>query len=142
MAEGNTSRTAGVVMIVGGLALAALTFMTWYEIKGNDLNAWDALRRTDVAIFGAGIVAAACGGWLGFGDPGPEGRFVAALATAAGALAALVVVVRIVSPPGDGDVKLGIFLALLAALAAAVGGLMALSSRRSASPAGSGPSAG
>jgi len=135
MAEGNTApRTAGLLMIVGGAALAALTFMTWYEVNGVDLNAWDALRRTDVAIFAAGVVAAACGVWLGFGNPGPEGRLVAMLATAAGVLAALVVIIRIVSPPGDADVKFGIFLALAAAVIAAIGALMALSAVRSAPP--------
>ena len=142
MAERNTFRTAGIVMIGGGLALAALTFITWYEINGNEVSAWDALRRTDVAIFAAGIVAAACGAWLGFGDPGPEGRFVAMLATAASALAALVIVLRIASPPGDGEVKIGIFLALLAAAVTAAGGLMALSSSRGAAPGPTAPTPG
>jgi hypothetical protein len=114
-------------MIVGGLALAVLTFVTWYDVAGVDANAWDALRRSDVVIFAAGLVAAACGAWLGFGNVGPEQRAVALIGGGAAAVGALIVILRIVSPPGDDtDLKVGIFLALLAAVAAAVGGLIAL----------------
>lgn len=124
-------------MIAGGVALAVLTFVTWYEVAGADLNAWEGLRRSDAVIFGAGLVAAACGAWLLFGDVGPEGKAVAAIGAAAAAVGALVVFVRMVSPPGDADLRIGIFLALVAALVAAVGGLMALASAAPASrPAG------
>src|SRR5918995_2720875 len=75
---------AGWLMIVGGVALTGLTFVDWYELFGVGVNAWQTLTRTDVAIFVAGIVAAACGAWLVFGDVGPERRVVAPF----GALAA------------------------------------------------------
>jgi len=126
-------------MIVGGAALALTTFLTWYEIAGADLNAWEGLRRTDVVIFGAGVIAALCGAWLLFGDVGPEGRIVAAIGAGVAAIGAVVVIVRMVSPPGDADLKVGIFLALVAAAAGIVGGLMALAS---AAPAARSPSDG
>jgi hypothetical protein len=120
-------RTAGLTMVVGGIALAVFTFLTWYDIGGVQNNAWDALRRTDFVLFAAGLVAAAGGAWLAFGDIGPEARVVAAIGAAAAGLAGLIVLVRMFSPPGDGDLEIGIFLALLAALVSVVGGLMALS---------------
>ena len=126
------SPTSGWLLTVGGAALALATFLTWYEIAGAELNAWEGLRRTDIVIFGAGVVAAACGAWLLFGDVGPEGRVVAAIGVIA-------VFVRMISPPGDADLKVGIFLALVAALAGVVGGLMALAS---AAPADRSPGDG
>ncbi|MGH2961420.1 MAG: hypothetical protein ACRDL3_04390 [Solirubrobacterales bacterium] len=125
--DSSAPRTAGLTMIVGGIALAAFTFLTWYDVGGVDNNAWDALRRTDVVVFAGGLVAAAGGAWLAFGDIGPEARVVAFLGAAAAGLAGLIVIVRMLSPPGDGDLKIGIFLALLAAAIAVIGGLMALS---------------
>ena len=129
-------------MIVGGLALAVLTFVTWYDVAGVESNAWDALRRSDVVIFAAGLVAASCGAWLGFGNVGPEQRAVALIGGGAAAVGALIVILRMVSPPGDGDLKVGIFLALVAALIATIGGLMALAAKgppAPATPAGPGP---
>ena len=116
---------AGWLMIVGGVALAGLTFVDWYEFFGVGVNAWQTLTRTDVAIFVAGIVAAACGAWLMFGDVGPERRVVAPFGALAAGLGAIVVFVRMVSPPADLPLKFGIYLALAAALAATVGGVIA-----------------
>ena len=57
MAEKNAFRTAGMVMIVGGLALAALTFITWYEINGNDvIKATYRARYNSVAALFASFV--------------------------------------------------------------------------------------
>jgi hypothetical protein len=129
-------------MIVGGLALAVLTFVTWYDVAGVESNAWDALRRSDVVIFAAGLVAASCGAWLGFGNVGPEQRAVALIGGGAAAVGALIVILRMVSPPGDGDLKVGIFLALVAALIATIGGLIALAAKgppAPATPSGPGP---
>src|ERR671911_651316 len=73
------SPVSGWLLIVGGAALALATFLTWFEIAGAELNAWEGLRRSDVVIFGAGLVAALGGAWLLFGDVGPEARAVAAM---------------------------------------------------------------
>jgi hypothetical protein len=133
------SPVSGWLLIAGGAALALLTFLPWYGIGDSELNAWEGLRRTDTVIFGAGVLAAACGAWLLFGDVGPEGRAVAAIGAGVAAIGAVAVIVRMISPPGDADLKIGIFLALVAAVAAAVGGLMAL---RSAAPATRSPGDG
>jgi hypothetical protein len=121
------SRAGAWLLVVGGLGLAASTFLHWYEFLGAGVSAWDALRRTDVAIFVAGVVAAASGAWLGFGDVGPERRVVAPLGAAAGVLAAVAVIVRMASPPGDLSPEAGIYIALVAAVLAAIGGMLAVS---------------
>jgi hypothetical protein len=141
MGSGGTApQGASWLMIVGGLALAVLTFVTWYDVAGVQANAWDALRRSDVVIFAAGLVAAACGAWLGFGNVGPEQRAVGLIGAGAAAVGALIVILRMVSPPGvDTDLKIGIFLALLAALIATIGGLIALAAKGPA--VSSGPAA-
>lgn len=142
MSERNPTRAAGLVMVAGGVALAVLTFVTWYEANGVDVNAWDGLRRSDVIIFAAGIVAALSGAWLAFGNVGPELRTVAIIGGGAAAIGALVVIVRMISPPGDADLKLGIFLALAAAIVADIGGLMALSGGSRPTPVGPGSASG
>jgi hypothetical protein len=123
-------------MIIGGIALAVFTFLTWYDIGGVQNTAWDALRRTDFVVFAGGLVAAAGGAWLAYGDVGPEARVVAFLGAAAAGLAGLIVLVRMFSPPGDGDLEIGIFLALCAAAVAALGGLRALSATWRSPPSG------
>jgi hypothetical protein len=137
---------AGWLMIVGGLALAGLTFVDWYEFFGVGINAWQTLRRTDVAIFIAGIVAAACGAWLVFGDVGPEGRVVAPFGALAAGLGAVAIFVRMVSPPAGLPLRFGIYLALAAAVAATVGAVIAslstLGSARPPRPAGPKPRVG
>ena len=115
------------LLVAGGLALAVSTFLDWYDFLGSGVSAWDALRRTDVAVFVAGLVAAASGAWLGFGDVGPERRVVAPLGAAAGVLGAVAVIVRMASPPGDLSLEAGIYIALVAAVLAAIGGILAVS---------------
>lgn len=128
MGSVNGASRAGVwLLLVGGLALAVSTFLDWYDFLGAGVSAWDALRRTDVAIFVAGVVAAASGAWLGFGDVGPERRVVASLGAAAGVLGAVAVIVRMASPPGDLPLEAGIYIALVAAVLAAIGGILAVS---------------
>jgi hypothetical protein len=128
MGSVNGASRAGVwLLLVGGLALAVSTFLDWYDFLGVGVSAWDALRRTDVAIFVAGVVAAASGAWLGFGDVGPERRVVAPLGAAAGVLGAVAVIVRMASPPGDLSLEAGIYIALVAAVLAAIGGILAVS---------------
>jgi len=121
------SRASVWLLVVGGLALAVSTFLDWYDFLGAGVSAWDALRRTDVAIFVAGLVAAASGAWLGFGDVGPERRVVAPLGAAAGVLGAVAVIVRMASPPSDLSLEAGIYIALVAAVLAAIGGILAVS---------------
>ena len=128
MAEGKGSTGPALVMAIGGAALALLTFITWYDNAGIDLTAWDALRRSDVVIFAAGLIAAAGGAWLAFGDVGPERRWVSLLGAGAAFLAAVIVIIRIASPPGEADPQFGIFLALAAAIIAAIGGLLTVRS--------------
>jgi hypothetical protein len=134
---------AGWLMILGGAALAMLTFVDWYEFLGVGVNAWQTLTRTDVAIFVAGIVAGACGAWLVFGDVEPERRVVAPFGALAAGLGAIAVFVRMVNPPADLSLKFGIYLALAAALAATVGGVIAtlstFGSPRPPAPAGPEP---
>jgi hypothetical protein len=130
------SPVSGWLLIVGGAALALATFLTWFEIAGAELNAWEGLRRSDVVIFGAGLVAALCGAWLLFGDVGPEARAVAAIGAGVAAIGAVIVIVRMISPPGDADLEIGIFLALVAAGVGVVGGLLAVAS---AAPAARSP---
>ena len=95
----------------GGLLIASL-FLPWFgvdagvELPGGQsatteqlrVNAWEAFELIDVVLFVAGVLSVALG--LRSLVPGlPPNEMLATVVTAAGALAALAIVARLVAPP-------------------------------------------
>jgi hypothetical protein len=148
-------RTGEIIAGIGGVALLVFMFFHWYgggleissggtkdvpglgevpdptstTVKETGLSAWDSLTDFDgflIALAGvSGIVLAAfaaSGRRLRLGGL-PRGEVTAFL----GSLASLLIFWRIFAQPVPGaDLKIGIFLGLAAAVAIAVGALMAL----------------
>jgi hypothetical protein len=142
MAEGRAvPPLAGWLMIVGGVALAVFTFTPWFSFGpfGGDQSAWEALRRTDVIIFAAGIAIAAGGAWLNFGDVGPEAGVVALLAALAAVIGIVLVMRQVISPVNDAPLRFGIFLALAALAVGLLGSVLAALQVWRSRPAGTGP---
>jgi hypothetical protein len=147
-------------MVAGASALALLIFMffPWYglsaevpgagDVSGANANAWEAFSFIDILLFlviliAIGLVAARAAGSMPAGLPAPPGMIVAA----AGALAVLLILFRLISTPG-GDAegfgvevdigrKIGAFLGLLAAGGIAFGGWTAMNERASGQAPGS-----
>jgi hypothetical protein len=142
-------RTGESIYLGAAILLFVLMFLDWYGVKGTNSaeplggvitstaggNAWQALEL--VPLFLMLAIAVAVGAALlrlGGSDwkPAiPPGAAVCVL----GGLAALLILIRIVSPPGPGEVlegafdttlKLPIFLAFAAALGIAYGGWRAM----------------
>jgi hypothetical protein len=142
-------RNGEIVAAVGGLALFSFMFFDWFgggveiaattqdvpgigevpsgtTVEESGLSAWDALSDFSgflIALSAVSGVAlgglAASGQRLNLGGI-PRGAGTAAL----GSLAVLLILWRFLANPGD--LKIGIFLGLAAAVAVAVGALMAL----------------
>lgn len=120
-----------MVAAIGGVALFAFLFFDWFSagIEGFDaggVSGWDGLG-TDVtgfivflaAVAGPALALLAISGQR-LNVPAPRGAGTAAL----GLLTVAIIVWRIFANPGD--LKVGLFLGLAAAIAIAVGALMAL----------------
>jgi hypothetical protein len=132
-------RTADLIAGLGGVALLATLFLTWYSAGGSpgggdgegslDLNAWDAFSITDLilaltALSGIGLAV------LTASRRSPALPVAAGvITTTLGTLATLLVLYRILNQPGPNeflDVRLGAFLGFLSVLAVAAGGFRAI----------------
>ena len=140
--------------MASAVALFVLMFFDWFGYgngqNGNDLsyfklflsdsNAWQAmsvitfvLELTIVVAIGAGLLVLFDSGWRPAIPP-------SAAVTVLGGLSFLLVLYRIVEPPGQGDISglpihaepmLGIYLGLIAAAGIAAGGYLAMGRRGS-----------
>lgn len=146
----DTSRISFGEMVAGvsGLILFIVMFFPWYQVETDGFNAsanaWEAFGFIDillllVVLVAVGMAAARAAGAMPAGLPAPPGLIVAA----AGGLAILLILIRIISIPGpqievdgiDYDRQIGIFLGLLAAAGITFGGYTAMNERE----AGHGP---
>jgi hypothetical protein len=132
----DTSRltTGDMIAGVGGIVLLISLFLPWYGVSVDELNisvtgsGWEVLGFIDILLFliavtAIAIVVARATGRL------PAEVPAAVVLLAAGALAVLLVLYRIIDIPGS-DVsdqvdlgrKIGVFIALIGAAAVAYGG--------------------
>ena len=127
-----------IVAAASGLALLVFMFVPWYRNdRGFDLqslSAWKAFALIDLVLFVAaalaiGLAAARAARAMPPNLPASPATIVAA----AGALAALLVLYRIVELPDPGvegveiGRKIGVYLGLIASLGISLGGLTAIS---------------
>jgi hypothetical protein len=142
-------RTGEAIYFFAAILLFVLMFLDWYGVEGTNSaeplggvitsqaggNAWQALELIPLFLMLA-IVVAVGGAILRLTGSDWKPTIPPAVAVCVlGALAALLIFIRIVSPPGPGEVlegafdttlKLPIFLALAAALGIAYGGWRAM----------------
>jgi hypothetical protein len=134
-------RQGDLVAGIGGVALLATMFLSWYSAGGSatfqgqdievslDFNAWQAFSVTDLilALTALSGIALAV---LTASRRSPALPVAASVITSTlGALATLLVFYRILNQPGPNEfleVKLGAFLGFLSVLAVAVGGYLAV----------------
>lgn len=144
----DTSRISFGEMVAGasGVALFIFMFFPWYGIdfegfggvEGGSGNAWEFFSFIDILLFlvvvlAVGMAAARAAGAMPANLPAPAGTIVAA----AGALAVLLILFRLISAPDPeitGDAvdlsrKIGIFLGLIAAAGITFGGYTASNER-------------
>ncbi|MEJ7789742.1 MAG: hypothetical protein WKF29_07630 [Thermoleophilaceae bacterium] len=145
-----------MVAAVSGLVLLIVMFFPWYQTEAemagsNSSNAWEVFSFVDlllllVVLVAVGVAVARAAGAMPTQLPAPPGMIVAA----AGALALLLIIFRLISIPGgdvdidgvDFDRQIGIFLGLLAAAGITFGGFTAMNERNESATVDASGSAG
>jgi hypothetical protein len=120
-------RLSGWVGALGGLGLLVASFLPWYSAGGQDVTAWQAFSVTDILIALAAFfslsVAISVVGRISVSYP-VAGSTVATLF---GAIALVLIVYRLINPPGEGlDLEYGAWIGLASALAATYGGYLGM----------------
>jgi hypothetical protein len=121
-------RLGELVGALGGLGLLVAGFLPWYSAGGENATSWQAFSATDIVLAAAavmGMSVALCV-LLRISVSYPVAG--SSVATGFGAVAAVLIVIRMINPPGSGDVSLeiGAWLGLVSAIAITVGGYMGM----------------
>jgi hypothetical protein len=113
----------------GGLGLLVSSFLPWYSAGGQDATAWQAFSVTDIVLAATAVVGlsiAVCVLFRISVSYPVAGSTVAALF---GAIAVILVVIRLIDPPGAAagvTREFGAWLGLVSAVAIAIGGYMGM----------------
>jgi hypothetical protein len=117
---------------VGGLVfLLAMFALEWFSAAstgGGQLGGWASFAfPLDLLLFVGGVLPVGhavlrAAGVIPGQPPAPRGQAV----VGAGAVVSVLVLVRLIAPPGDTDAEFGAFVALLAGLSIAAGGYLAI----------------
>jgi hypothetical protein len=117
-----------LVGAVGGLGLLVASFLPWYSVGGQDATAWQAFSVTDLVLAAAAIMGLSVGmvvlTRLSVSYPVAG----SSVATGFGTLALVLIVYRLIDPPGGGgvDVEIGAWLGLICAAAITIGGYLGM----------------
>ena len=114
--------TAEVVTPAGGIEI------DFGEVPGADttFNAWQAFDFIDLVLLAAVIVSVGLLVMSAMGTSVNLPVAASAITAGIGALATLLVLYRIIDPPGDADREFGVFLGLLACAGITVGGWLSM----------------
>jgi hypothetical protein len=133
-------RAGELVGALGGLGLLVAGFLPWYSASGDigfflgfasghtQLTAWQAFTFTDLILAAAavlGLSVALCV-LLGISVSYPVAG--SSVAAGFGFVAAALIVIRMIDPPGSGDANLeiGAWIGLVSAIAITIGGYMGM----------------
>lgn len=127
-----TLASGELVGAVFGLGLLVVTFLPWYSSGGENATAWQAFGVTDIVLAAAAATAISAGLVvllrLSVSYPVAGSSVAAGL----GVVAFVLVVIRLINPPGGGDVdrEVGAWLGLLATAGIAWGGWLGMQEPR------------
>lgn len=146
-------RRADLIAGVAGVVLLIAMFLPWFgaseaadealrdaqqvtqqfgggDVKELDLNenAWQAFEFVKFILLAAALAGILSGAAMFAGAGRRPAAGPAAVTAALGMLAALLVLYRVIDPPGEATRQVGLFLGFFAALGIAVGGWLALES--------------
>jgi hypothetical protein len=121
-------RPGELVGALGGLGLLVALLLPWYSVGEDNVTAWQAFSVTDIVLSAAAVIGmsvAACV-LLRISVSYPVAG--SSVATGFGAVAAVLIVIRMINPPGNADIglEIGAWLGLASALAITVGGYMGM----------------
>jgi hypothetical protein len=121
-------RPGELVGAIGGLGLLAAGFLPWYSTGGSDATAWQAFSITDIVLAAAAVMGLSVAICVIFHISVSYPVAGSSVAVGFGAVATLLIVIRMINPPDSGDVSLqiGAWLGLVSAIAITVGGYMGM----------------
>jgi len=131
-------RLGELVVGLGGLGLLVASFLPWYSAAGDNATAWQAFSVVDLFIAASAIAGLSVGIVVLFRLSVSYPIAGCAVATGFGALALVLILVRLLDPPGEGlDLEYGAWLGLAAAAGITVGGYLGMQDQAAgrASPA-------
>ena len=120
---------------LGGVVLLVALFLPWYTVSGDDqdLTGWQAFSVIDVLLALAALTGIALAVLTAVRRTPAVPVAFAVLGLPIGALAALIVMIRLVDPPGPNDLLgpgAGAWLSLAGALAVATGAWLSIRDER------------
>jgi hypothetical protein len=121
-------RLGELVGAIGGLGLLVASFLPWYSAGGEDATAWQAFSVTDIVLAAAAVVALSVALCVLFRISVSYPVAGSSVATGFGFVAAVLIVIRMIDPPGAGDIGLefGAWLSLASAVAVTIGGYLGM----------------
>jgi hypothetical protein len=133
-------RLGELVGAIGGLGLLVALFLPWYSFgEILDLTAWQAFSVTDLVLAATAVVGVSVAVCVLFGISVSYPVAGSSVAAGFGAVALILIVIRMISPPGDHlDPDYGAWLGLLSAAAITVGGYLGMQPLRAREPASAG----
>ena len=120
-------RLGELVGAVGGVGLLVSSFLPWYSVGELDLTAWQAFSITDIFLAVTAVVGMSVAicvlAHISVSYPVAG----SAVATLFGAIAVVLIVYRLINPPGDHlGREIGAWLGLIAAAAITCGGYLGM----------------
>jgi hypothetical protein len=133
-------RAGELVGALGGLGLLVALFLPWYSLEGKhtaDVTAWQAFSVTDIVLAAAAATALSVAICVLFRISVSYPVAGSSVATCVGFVAVILIVIRMIDPPGSSDPRLefglwspslevGLWLGLASAIAITVGGYMGM----------------
>ena len=121
-------RPGELVEAVGGLGLLVASFLPWYSADGEDATAWQAFSVTDLILAAAAIVGMSVAVCVLLRISVSYPVAGSSVATGFGFVAAVLIVIRMIDPPGAGDpsIEIGAWLGLASAIAVTLGGYLGM----------------
>jgi hypothetical protein len=128
-------RFGELVGTLSGLGLLVVSFLPWYSSGGENATAWQAFSVTDLFIAAAAVAGLSVGVVVLFRLSVSYPVAGSAVATMFGGIALILVVIRLVSPPGDGlDLEVGAWLGLVCSAGVTVGGYLGMQDQAATRP--------
>jgi hypothetical protein len=121
-------RLGELVGAIGGLGLLVASFLPWYSAGGEDATAWQAFSVTDIVLAAAAVAALSVALCVLFRISVSYPVAGSSVATGFGFVAAVLIVIRMIDPPGAGHIGLefGAWLGLASAVAVTIGSYMGM----------------
>jgi hypothetical protein len=130
-------RPGELVGAIGGLGLlVSSSFLSWYSLGPVEFTAWQAFSVTDVILAAAAVVGMSMAIVVITNLSVSYPVAGSSVATGFGAVAVVLIVIRMINPPGsDLSVDFGAWLGLVCAAAITVGGYLGMQPLKAREPA-------